>query len=641
MDALLDDCSSGLEKRALKRPVAISDDRFSVAEWILKTSGAQVRGLPERKEEDPVSSRYSYRLPPLARRGGKKVVKPPPISEELQRRRQRHPRLRWRKLGKDSEACSHTGGIISKEDAKVGQINAQIDSEIEHALQSEVPYADEIVIDQGSLFYTGSRVVVESPRRAAERLQSHFGTTGIGGESARSRITDTPRITFGQESRQAAIRNVPEIPSERPRSRPALGFAPPILPAATLLPRSRMWRDVQVGTTATMAQGASLVASPSCEQVKRGTGQLAMQKPLAPFSHIMAKDIAQGRTVRGVPSIEVRPASREVVSLNFKSWGLDDSYLQCLCRRISLSAIKAVDMADNRLTDSSIDFLVELARDEDRWEALEELSLPDNHLYEAGGEAVARLISQTQPALLKLDLSGNNLGDRACEKLCDALMRKCHASLRDLALARNGIGAHDEAGIAMGQLVVATVSLESLSLHYNLLHGVGALAVVQGVLDHYQSSKPRLSSVDLSWNRLGMRCNQPLQFSAPEASDDANSPASTIATEVDCGCAVCALCVRIAKVCESIVIEGPSLTDFNLAYNGMRPAEIEAISTAGHQRAEGQPTRRASFRQLASRSSLAGQPLPLQKLQLRGNLPTPRTKTPERATSAGEPAYRL
>eukprot|EP00971_Amphidinium_carterae_P014667 289602-Amphidinium_carterae.1 len=45
---------------------------------------------------------------------------------------------------------------------------------------------------------------------------------------------------------------------------------------------------------------------------------------------------------------------------------------------------------------------------------------------------------------LRLDLSGNNLGDRACEKLCDALMRKCHASLRDLALARNGIGAHDE-----------------------------------------------------------------------------------------------------------------------------------------------------------------------------------------------------
>lgn len=281
-----------------------------------------------------------------------------------------------------------------------------------------------------------------------------------------------------------------------------------------------------------------------------------------------------------------RKESRKPINgryVNFQSWGLDDAYLKSLFQRADIDWVEHLNLSDNRLTDESILFLADRFSEvaHPKW-LLQSLHLAKNRLMERGCRAVGSLIHSTEASLLHLDLSDNMIGDKPCEELCEVLIECCR-DLKELALARNELGRfHESVGDALGRLVSECSSLEMLDLHWNLLHGAGAVAFFTGIYEN-GSHGGQLRKLDLSWNRLGLRCgNDTRDVQTDSESVQARRPFSppTFSNEVkqSCTCKACTSCVRMAKMLASVFQDCSTLFHLDLSYNKIRCSECAIIA---------------------------------------------------------------
>ena len=113
---------------------------------------------------------------------------------------------------------------------------------------------------------------------------------------------------------------------------------------------------------------------------------------------------------RGRQSARNAAQAHEYVS--FENWGVGNAYFCTLLCRVSISVIKIVNVAGNRLTVKAVDQLCGVASGQP-FAALRCLSLSRNNLGWQGGKSVAKLLAHGSMPLQELDLSDNNLGDQS------------------------------------------------------------------------------------------------------------------------------------------------------------------------------------------------------------------------------------
>jgi len=242
--------------------------------------------------------------------------------------------------------------------------------------------------------------------------------------------------------------------------------------------------------------------------------------------------------------------------LSFEGWCLDDDYLCPLLSRAPFPQIRHINMSGNRLTETVCLQLLEVGRAR-ALVSLESLRLASNRLGHSGGSALATLIKDARPPLCELDLADNQLGDKGCEEICEALGPIC-TSLVGLSLASNDAGHCARFGSALGTLVGALPTLQALDLHWNSIHGLGAAALVQGLYDNACSINGNLWRVNLAWNRLGLRCNDSLGATGEKP---------------ECRCEICRACSKVISTLASVFADGKILFHLDVSYNSLRAVD--------------------------------------------------------------------
>eukprot|EP00913_Durusdinium_trenchii_P031065 g29092.t1 len=132
------------------------------------------------------------------------------------------------------------------------------------------------------------------------------------------------------------------------------------------------------------------------------------------------------------------------------------------------------------------------------------LNQSDTSCAHVRGQSVAKLLEVVKCPLRHFDISDNALGDAAAAQICDSLRQACRASLQGLRMAKNLLGSA-RFGVSVQALLPQAVHLQALDLHWNKIDGGDACAIFQG-LKANSRRKGKLSSVNLAWNCIGLRC---------------------------------------------------------------------------------------------------------------------------------------
>jgi len=393
------------------------------------------------------------------------------ISSDLDRRKKKHPRLRWPRLTKDANENAASEG-----DGNLGMIQEAIE-EIEENPEDEE--ADQLIalavkeylteddlapdsIGPGSLFYTGRPVPIAPQWTQHEKMPGHR------------------RRAPTEESLMSALPMLPKGRGGEARGAKDRGDRQTMLETAD----AHYAQNIMSGGAATvhLPRLDGNMINHLAEAKNGGSSSLDRKYHIrqAPVSHIMARKpiVSEGTSSSSTSKAGLRredPDGKQpsIEYLNFESWGIDDAYVELLCKRSELHKIHCMNFSGNRITDESLKFL--LQESEAPW-ALQSLQFANNKLQERGGRAIARLLDGVRPPLRELDLSENLIGDKACEELCEVLSASLCVYLQGLTLARNELGHNDSVGKALGQVVGSARNLEVLDLHWNFLHGAGALA---------------------------------------------------------------------------------------------------------------------------------------------------------------------
>lgn len=258
----------------------------------------------------------------------------------------------------------------------------------------------------------------------------------------------------------------------------------------------------------------------------------------------------------GSPSALGRSGQNSVEYMHFQGWSLDDDYACTLFRQIKLQELCVINLSDNRLTESFVNFLLEVSQDQPL-RSLHSLHLAKNQLGHVGGQAVAKLLETVKCPLRHFDISDNALGDTAAAQICDSLRQACRLSLQGLRMAKNHLGAA-RFGSSIQALLPQAVHLQALDLHWNKIDACDATAIFQGLKSNCRR-KGELSNLNLAWNCIGLRCHS---------------------CSTECTCDLCWNCTKAVKALASVFLECDTLFHLDLSYNSLSSADCEVFGEA-------------------------------------------------------------
>jgi len=189
-----------------------------------------------------------------------------------------------------------------------------------------------------------------------------------------------------------------------------------------------------------------------------------------------------------------------VTHLNWAYWGLGDDCLSVISSTCPerVTRLWGIDMTSNHLTTVGLSHLLSVASPS----ILLHLYLGSNRLDLASMHVLGNsLLRSDWPALQTLDLSHNTtIGDAGVSALCGSLA--CALQLRTLSLRAVGLGRSHEGAQALGDLLSSHITLTSLDVSHNYIHGPGACALLQGLIDNEDTGS--VAFVWLQGNQLGM-----------------------------------------------------------------------------------------------------------------------------------------
>lgn len=258
----------------------------------------------------------------------------------------------------------------------------------------------------------------------------------------------------------------------------------------------------------------------------------------------------------GSPQSLGRTLQSSVEYMHFQGWSLDDDYACTLFRQIKFQDLCVINLSENRLSESFVTFLLEVSQHQPL-RNLHSLHLAKNQLGPMGGQSVAKLLEVVKCPLRHFDISDNALGDAAAAQICDSLRQACRASLQGLRMAKNLLGSA-RFGVSVQALLPQAVHLQALDLHWNKIDGGDACAIFQG-LKANSRRKGKLSSVNLAWNCIGLRCQS---------------------SSGSCSCDLCGNCTRAVKTLAGVFSECDTLFHLDLSYNSLSSADCEVFAEA-------------------------------------------------------------
>lgn len=559
---------------------------------------------------------------------------PRPISQELSRRRQLHPRMRWPRLasrespheasceclfsnmtsreglfsnssqksnmsiglGETSRSNMSSTGIIIGYDEMLEE--KEENSEFEDFLRGEMDtFSEGIVIGGASIGFDelegqfswpwspGNKLKSSNPSPSSSRGRQHPKPEPVHIHSRISMMTSATDLSLPDSHFSLSSSSSSILPRLQVHDKPVSGgIATVHAPEAQHLIESRLHTaqtqnmDMRRAGLATAARGAaSLLGQDDKWYLRQAPMSSIMAKKSGPNSSSSASksegEKSQGGNRRGAArggggaggGEGGGGAENANKAFNFENWGLDDTYICSLCNaatKTDFARIRRLNLADNRLTEHSVTALTGIG---DSFSALKSINLAGNQLGPAGGFAVAKFLTTARPRLAELDLSGNLIGDRAVAELCEGLTHFNH-NLKVLGLACNLLGQSDAGGIALGQLLQERQELQTLDLHWNSLHGIGATCFLAGLYENNITIGGQLRRLNLAWNRLGLRCKDSQRNSGTHGS-------------ATCSCTVCLPTSRTAKMLSSIFSDGKVLFHLDISYNGFCANMCEILAT--------------------------------------------------------------
>jgi Ran GTPase-activating protein (RanGAP) involved in mRNA processing and transport len=125
---------------------------------------------------------------------------------------------------------------------------------------------------------------------------------------------------------------------------------------------------------------------------------------------------------------------------------------------------------------------------------LEHLNLANNLINVEGCRELGSFLGKEHCVLKSLNLSHNNLNDRAMQNISLGLIK--NDILENVNLSYNKFGC--DGARALAKAVEASKSLKTLVLRWNCLRGEGALSIAKSIADNIS-----LTSVDLAHNSFG------------------------------------------------------------------------------------------------------------------------------------------
>jgi len=141
--------------------------------------------------------------------------------------------------------------------------------------------------------------------------------------------------------------------------------------------------------------------------------------------------------------------------------------------------------------------------------------------------------------------------------------------LAGLSLAHNDIGYTARGGIAVGALISEMGALKALELQWNCIQGISAAAVMQGLRDNNVLGG-QLWRVDLSWNRIGVRCNKVAHKGSSKGKDHGGTR--------ECRCEACTATTKAIATLGTVFAEDSVLFHIDLSYNSLKARDCALLA---------------------------------------------------------------
>jgi len=166
------------------------------------------------------------------------------------------------------------------------------------------------------------------------------------------------------------------------------------------------------------------------------------------------------------------------------------SYLATALKRNT--CLQKLNIGNNQIGDQGVEYLVEpLFFDND---TLIKLHLQSNSITEKGAEYLAEML-RYNPAILKLGLDYNQIGDKGVDKICSALNLNENTRLKALYLDSNKIT--DDGACYLAELLQSNQSLIGFTLAINDISDSGVQQLIQTLID----SNPRITGFNIFSNK--------------------------------------------------------------------------------------------------------------------------------------------
>lgn len=179
-------------------------------------------------------------------------------------------------------------------------------------------------------------------------------------------------------------------------------------------------------------------------------------------------------------------------SLNLAYYGVGSERVTSLVGGLGrLPHVDAVDMRDNRLSDSASAKVVEgiIANGK-----VIKCDLSQNAIGPTASEALSRLLALRPATLVELSLNDCKIGDRAL-RLLSVGLAESSCSVIHLDLSHNNINSTGAA--ALGSALLTNSTLQSLNCEWNVIQGAGAAAFADALAENHC-----LNRLNLAWNRF-------------------------------------------------------------------------------------------------------------------------------------------
>jgi len=187
--------------------------------------------------------------------------------------------------------------------------------------------------------------------------------------------------------------------------------------------------------------------------------------------------------------------------VDWNNWYVGDSVLIATCLHAGITSfilVEHINLNGNNLTRHSLKEVVTIVNPQ----MIKHLHLSNNRLDKNAMNLLTKYLLSSSggcTVLLTLDISSNNIGDDGINILCEGILQ-C-PNLENCGLSNIGIGHRASTGKILGHLLASHISLKSLDISHNALHGLGAYDFFQGVLEN--DSKGSLHYLWMAWNALG------------------------------------------------------------------------------------------------------------------------------------------